>query len=269
MLKKLIICLGHPTRIGLYLNEKMWKSILELLLVAFIITIPYTVSLSLQKELSNQSVTNTVTFFNNYSEECDLEIKDGVLTGKNEILMAGYEAYVFFNPNNKTLDATYRSMPLLEFSKNKLILTFMGIKVYEKAYTDLAYNELSIKKMTMNDYNEISKLNEIFNDVFVSVRGRWVVANSTFMLVQAFVLALLSSLVLGLFSSFVNIGVPFKYRFKLALDSQFISLICILLSLLFSASWLEYVGVILSACYLISALSKIIRISIPKIGEER
>ena len=58
--------------------------------------------------------------------------------------------------------------------------------------------------------------------------------------------------------------VSYRFRFKAALDGQFISLLFIMFMLLFNTEFLRYVGIVFSAIYVIKSMLTIVRIEVRK-----
>jgi hypothetical protein len=56
--------------------------------------------------------------------------------------------------------------------------------------------------------------------------------------------------------------IPFRLRFKGALDSQIISMLCMLLMLLFEMEFIRYIGIIVSGIYFFIAITTIVKIEI-------
>lgn len=266
MFKKIMTCMSMPSRIGLYLNEKMYRSFFRLILCAIIATLPFTISLLNRTEISQTSKDIIVKEIVQIDEEFRLDIVNYKLIGEKELVYQGYDAVVCFNPNNKNTSNLVNAAeyPVLELNKDRVNLYVGSMCIYSQTYHDLEVKDLSFSKMMQTDYIEYDKFLSLLNTVFSSVHGVWVLAYSLFNFISMFVIALIVAFIMAIFSKFVNPVVGFKFRLKLALDSQYIFLLFAMLATLFSASFLEYIGLIFASFYTIKALSKIVRIEIRK-----
>lgn len=266
MFKKIMTCMSRPSRIGLYLNEKMFISFFRLILCAIIATLPFTIVLLSRTEINQTSKDIIVKEIIQIDEEFQLDIVDYKLTGEKELVYQGYDAVVCFNPNNKNTSnlVNVSEYPILEFNKDRVNLYVGSMCIYSKTYRDLEIKDLSFSKMMQTDYLEYDKFVSLLNTVFNSVHKVWVLAYSLFNFISMFIISVIVALILAIFSKFVNPVVGFKFRLKLALDSQYIFMFFAMLATLFSASFLEYIGLIFACIYTIKALSKIVRIEIRK-----
>ena len=154
MFKKLFICLTQPGKIGLYIFQKIRFSILFLAIFLLIATIPYGILFVIHGgNLSNVTVENIERTFMSNGLDFELEINNGLLTGKEGIAAGTNELILFINPNKEENPyALYDSgVPLIEFKEDKIIGSISGLVVFEKTYLDV--NLLDF------DFNEIMNLN--------------------------------------------------------------------------------------------------------------
>ena len=96
------------------------------------------------------------------------------------------------------------------------------------------------------------------------MKGQFVAINSFILYIDVLVTVLFSALILAVIVKFINPFIGFRFRFKGALDAQFISLLCLLLMILFQTEVFRYIGITLSVIYLFRAMLTIVRIEVKK-----
>ena len=109
----------------------------------------------------------------------------------------------------------------------------------------------------------------LINDVFETNKLYWTMYNYFTVLISAYASLIISALIISVFGGTINKFVAFKFRFKGALDAQFISIVFVLLAVLFNISYLEFVGMMLSVFYFMRGLRSIVRIEIKKINNNK
>ena len=263
---KMYICLFEPRKMGVFLGEKLFKSFIQLLLLAIIAITPIIVSLSFRDGISNSSRDEIENYLITKSLDTDLLIKDNTLTGSKGLAFLIDEAILFLNPKDEklTIDAEYATYHIIEFNPKGVRVDFFNNQIFSKTYSELNVGEIDFSKIEGADYLELSKLIDIINVCFNNVKVGWVIENSIIALFDLYLTLIISALVLAFLVKMVNPMIGFKFRFKAALDAQVISLLCLFLMMLLKAEFIRYIGVILSAIYLFIAMISIIRIEVQK-----
>lgn len=265
-IKKIYICLFEPRKIGMFLHEKIKVSILQLLLVSLIAILPYTISMVVTDEISNSSYKIVEKWVMEDSVDLDLEIKNGILSGSEDYTLLMNEAILYINPNDKELELSidYVLFQVIEFNKESVKTKLFGNTISEKTYKELGITELDFVKIMENDYIEFDRFISIVNDSFKSMKVGWIISNTLFALLEVFLTIVISAFFLAAVVKMFNPIVSYRFRFKAALDGQFISLLFIMFMLLFNTEFLRFVGIIFSAIYVIKAMLTIVRIEVRK-----
>lgn len=266
---KIYICLAEPRKIGFFMPEKIWKSLIQLLLLAIIAISPVIVENAFKDRVSDSSKSYIEEVFVANRISNGLILKDGTLTGDEGLAFPVNEALIFINPNGEQLEKNeYEYLPVIELATDKVNVYYLDILLYSLSYETIGVMNLSFEKMCNVDYIEIEKFMMIINESFDEGRAYWATANSLLALFEIYLSIIVTALFLTLITSLVNKMVGFKFRFKGALDSQFIYLFFVLLANLFGILYIEYIGTILSIIYLIRALMSIVMIKVEKKGVE-
>ena len=266
---KLYICLTEPRKMGFFMGEKKWKTFLQLFIMTFIALIPYLIRLSNTDELSNESVIRLKETLMTNEIEANIKLSGGFLSGDSPILVGSEEAVIFINPLDAELDtAEYSGYPVFEFNKESVNVYYQNMLIYESTYENLGYLDIDFNKILKSDYFEFSLFISLIDDVYKVTNNYWTGIDFAIALIMVYLSLIVSALILAAISSFVNGHVSFKFRFKGALDAQFIAVLFILFMHLFSVPVLEYVGISLSVIYLFRALRSIVRIEVRKIKKE-
>lgn len=266
---KLHICLVEPRKIGFFMPEKLWKSLIQLLLFSIIAISPVIIENVVNERVSESSKNYIQDVFMSKRIDNGLNLENGILTGDEGLAFVIEEAVIFINPNKEVLENDeYAYLPVIELASDKVNVYYLDILLYSLEYEDIGVINLSFKKMCNVDYIEFERFMSIINESFNEGKGYWATANSLLALFETYFSLIISALLLTLFSSIINKMIGFKYRFKGALDSQFIYLVFVLLSYLFNIVYIQYVGMILSIIYLFKALMSVVMIKVEKKGSE-
>lgn len=264
--KKMYIFLFEPRKIGVFLGEKMYKSILRLLLLALVAITPLIVSYAVKTEISSTSKNALAKFLMVEISETDFVIENGSFSGNDWEGVLIDECVIILNPNNMpiSLSSEYMIYHIVEFSSNGMSVSLLNNTMYAKTYQDLGVDKIDFSKIEKADYIEFDKFLKLVNIAFNEFKVNWIIENTLFNYVFVIFNVFFTALVLAFIIKLVNPIVAFKYRFKGALDCQVISLLAILLMLLFNAEFIRFIGVILSVVYLFIAMASIIRIEVQK-----
>ena len=265
--KKMYICLFEPRKIGFFLGEKLYKSFIHILLLAFIVVSPLVVELSLKEEISNNSHNIIENYLIRDAKGNDLLLKDNILIGKENSEGFAFlidEAILCFNPKNekREIGIEYATYHIIEFNKDKMDVIYLNNVVYSKTYEELGVTEIDFSKISDADYLELDKLIELINLGFKNFKVVWVITNSVILLIDIYITLILSALLMAFIFKIFSPMIPFRLRFKGALDSQIISMLCMLLMLLFKMEFIRYIGIIVSGIYFFIAITTIVKIEI-------
>lgn len=264
--RKMYICLFEPRMIGVFLGEKLYKSFLQLLLLTLIAISPLIVQTSLKNEISNASFDAIETQLMVNIKNTDLTIKNNTFSGSDGVAFFIEEAIIFLNPTNKSLKLNFdeEMYHIIEFFSEGLKVTYFGNIVFSKTYDELGVEAIDFYKISRADYLELDKFINLVNIAFKEFKVIWTLENILFNFIFVYFNVILTALLLALIIRMVNPIIAFKYRLKGALDVQVISLLSILLTMLFDAEFIRYIGVIASVIYLFIAMVSIIRIEVQK-----
>lgn len=270
-IKKIYICLFEPRKMGLYFGEKLYKSFLHVLLLTLIAILPVSISLAIRDGISNSSYESIETYLMEDSVGLDLKLSNGVLTGTKNFTIITDEAVLYVNPTGQDLklqdlklDIEYLTLHVIEMTKEGVEVSLLNNVSYKKTYEELGQTKIDFSKIAEADYIELDKFISIINTSFNSVKVSWVIINSLILLFDMYITILFSALILAFIVRIANPIIGFRFRFKGALDAQFISVLCLFLMILFKASFFRYIGIILSTIYLFRAMLAIVRIEVKR-----
>lgn len=266
---KMYICLTEPRKIGFFMGEKKWKSLLQLFLFLIIALTPFFIKETFNDKISDSSKTYLQKILMNKDIEANIKIENGTLIGDSAIAIQIDEGIVFINPNNEKLDSSdYKYLPVYEMNATGIKVTLIGNVLKEISYKQINFLSLDFNKIFRLDYVEFNYFIGLINNVYSQSKSYINLLNFVSLLVTGYISLIFSALIICLFGGTINKFVAFKFRFKGALDAQFISIFFILLSGLFNVSYLELIGVIFSVFYFTRGLTSIVRIEVRKIDKE-
>ena len=251
---------------GLFFGEKTFKSIIHILLFSLIVILPFTLSLLVNNEISNKSYRSIEQYLMEESVNTDLQITNGNLNGTKGVAFLIEEAILFINPLDEQLevDSEYELYHVIELNHTGLNVSLFDKSIYSKSYLDLGIGEIDFKKIEEADYIELDKLTSLINIGFLNMKAQFIAINSLMLYIDVIITVLFSALILAFIIKFINPFIGFKFRFKGALDAQFISLLCLFLMILFQSEVFRYAGIVLSFIYLFKAMLAIVRIEVKK-----
>ncbi len=274
MFKKLLICLTQPAKIGMYIFEKRRFSIIMLLVLLLIATIPYGIMIiANENRLYSESVDAIEQTFMQNGLDYELAIKDGLLTGEEGIAVGTTDVILFINPNQeKNPYAMYSSgIPTIEFKETTIVGTFSGLTVFNHTYAEVGLENFDFNDLMNVDYIAFHKFIGFVESLTVKFLAYTAVMDILATILQMFSLMLASAAIMALIVKLFHQFLPYRLRFKLALDSQVITVFAILLSFLFNQIHIITIGLFLSSMYLLRSLRSIVRVEVkktPKDGEE-
>lgn len=265
--KKVYICLFEPRKMGLYLGEKISRSILHLLLLCMIVISPLALKLISQEEITIASREHIEDVLVENIDSYDAHIKNGQLSGSKGLSFAIEEGLVFINPNDEDLkldNVEDVSSYIIEFNRQGVTVVFMNSVIHFNNYSDFGDIEIDFSKIADADYEELGKFLKVLNLTFESYRDGWVLTNMLFAYFELFITVIFHAFIMSLLVKMVNPLIKQRFRFKGALDAQFIFLVFMLFAVLFKASYLRYVGMFFACMYLFRAMSVIVRIEVKR-----
>lgn len=266
---KLQICLTEPRKIGFFMGEKKWKTLFQLLILMLVALSPLFIKLSLKDGFSEESIDyiQESLMFNDI--DADIVLRNGKLEGDNSILIGVNEAVVFINPNNQLLsDKQYSNYTVFELGNDNVNVYIEEKVVYSATYEELEYLDIDFNKIMKSNYLEFNRFISLLNRMYQETNSYWVIFGFGSAFINSCFSLIICALLLALMSSVINPSIKFKYRFKGALDAQFIYILFLLFRYLFDVEILEYIGILFTSIYLFRALSSILRIEVRKIKKE-
>lgn len=260
MLDKLKIVLFKPRFIGLYIKENIFKLLITIFVAISIVSIPSFITIANKDEISGTYESYLIDATTNASIK-NVYIEDYILYFDEEY---EYDAYYFNIVIGKqieleSLESIYVSKFLFDYDSVRFYVS--TIEVYSATYKELGVQSLDFELISTNNIVSVNKFVEIFNSVYKE--------NHTIIGVTSYAILFLGlafnvfgmSLVLAgislLFSRAPNNIMPFKYRYKMCLNAQFIYLLLFLLSSLFGFDIVSYVGTFIMSLYAFMALNSI------------
>ncbi|MFI3329556.1 MAG: hypothetical protein R3Y05_03590 [bacterium] len=256
MIRKIKIVLLQPRFIGLFIKEKVWKSLLMIFIASAISIIPGAITEINNKEISSDFRTELVTNMQN-ANVSDAKIEDGVLSYVDQYIIS----YTYFNViigGELNLDNLYTYNFI--FEEKDLTLYVSNIAVYSVSYEDLNITNLDFSLVKTTSLTESNKLIYIFNQLYIANKNVVSFYNITAYYIEVLFTIFTGALIMTCFTMIFNSSgniMPFKYRYKTCLNCQYIYIFSILLSFLYYNVYIQILGNFLMALYVVIATSSI------------
>lgn len=267
-IRKINICLSQPRKIGFFMGEKLWVSLLQLALFVVIATIPQIINLATTTEISSSSKDYIEEILMVNEIDNSIKFTGGKMEAEKGLQITTSDGIIFINPNKELLKSYDYPLIVYEFLTEKVVVSFSGIKLYEVSYAELGNPEIDFDKIYHTDYVELELFTGLIDSVYLKGFALWFVAGYLLVFFEIYSFIMMCALALALGAFVINSNISFRFRFKGALDAQFVNIVFVLLASLFNFIYLRYVGIVFSAIYAVLALISILRIEVKKMDEE-
>lgn len=259
MFDKLKIVLFKPRFIGLYIKENSFKLFLKMSLVILLVLIPGFIKNFVVNEISSEFSNYIITATIDAKIE-DVYISDNLLYNENEYVIDCYYFDVMIGGSVSSDNFESITVNKLLFDVDSIRFYVSNIEVY-----NVAYSELNVGDM---DFSNISKTNVVASNQYISVfnkiyKDNNIIISSFFssallfdLVINVLSMSLMLALLSFMFNKTTNI-MPFKYRFKITLNCQYIYLLSVFISLLYSNENIQFVGTFIMSFYAFKALNSI------------
>lgn len=258
MFERLYISVIHPTKIGLFVKDKLWVPFIYILSF-FVIALGMLALKTFQTNFFDPSpAREAIPIIVDATQSYDVKFENGKLSGQAvRVETPNYELY--FNADSVSRSYSY---PTFLFKENNVAVGYM-LEVVTYTYEELGYKLNfkfeNIKNNSGDDAYNFSILLDKLCDKFNPNYQR-----ASF-IVDAIYIVVMIAVYFGaalLFSYFTNPDINMPIRAKLCLYDIIISIFFIHFSIAFSASWLIYLGIITSIWHARWTFSRIIKIKL-------
>lgn len=256
-MKKLKIVLFKPRFIPLFIMEKTSKLILSIL-----VCIVVAISPAVIKQNFNNDISDIVkTIVSDQLQTANIEnanINDYKLSTQNTYEIDTY--YFILTIGEKEL--TSSPTPIIQFKEESVLISLSGVEVYSITYQELKLEELNFSEVNSLNVKEQAKFYKIFNDIYLNNKSLFIAGYAIYLVFDMaffiFLSALLMAFLTTIFDKNIKNEMPFKFKYKTALNCQYIYLFFVLLSLLYNTVYLQFVGNIFMIIYITQANKTII-----------
>lgn len=265
MIRRLSVSVGQPSRIGMYMKDKLWITLVFILIVSVLCSIPSIIKVSTYKGFDTNTVSTIGIVYENsknantenYTFLPNVQIKDYKLVGTE----TGGFNYETFGISINGKFPTY--MYDLCFLEDKVEILMGGITLKSYTYEELKLDNVDIYNLDSNDEDFVQVINAL-EYIFIDNKSIWTTVEITVSLVSNIISHFVIALIIALLISIGNF-IPYKYVFKLSLYGVTISQIFRLLATLFEFNILNFVGFVLAFIFMKKAMRNIIAIK-KKVG---
>ena len=258
MFDRLYISLIHPTKIGLFIKDKLWVPF-AYILSFFVIVLGMLAFKGFQTDYFNPSPSKQIVpMIIDNKNTYNVSFIDGKLQGESiRIETTDYVAY--FNVSSPQIVA---ATPTFMFHEKNVVVYYLfesSTFTYEELKFDGSFNFTNIKNKNADDIFQFSMLvDKICVNFNVKYQKAALITDAIYVI---FYMAITFGAVI-LFSFFTNPVIKMGFRAKLCLYDTLICFIFISLSIAFSTNWLIYIGLILAAMYARFTFSRIIQVKV-------
>ncbi len=255
MINKLKVVLSKPRLIGLYINENIIKSLLMLFIATLIVLIPPFIKISLNDSISSSFSTQLV---------------EGAITSKiNNCYISDNElftnqTYQFETSEFSVIIGQTDELSLyqtLQFDTNSIKYFLSNIEVYEITYEELNVKDIDFEEISYKNIIVANEFINIFNKLYQENKTVITLYNMSYIMLDLIIAVISSALFLTLISYIISSAaknlMPFKCRFKICLNCQYIYLLFILFSFLYNAYFFQYIGNLLMFIYVVLSIKSV------------
>lgn len=255
---KNILC--HPSRIGLYHKDSPLIVIVYLFLfLCFLIGILAIKTYNTDYfDYSDSNYIVSVICAN--KNESNIEYKDHKLTGNSFIIAdTNFECYFLANTDIKNV----KNSGLIFIMNEDNMDIYYSYKLLKNIkYSDISTDySFSIANVRANKTNDLYSIKGFYDYSFKNINNSYatgVFFSNILSILQYYFI--FSVLVLALYSYFINPAIQFGVRAKLVIYDSLIYFIVMFLSVVFEASFLQYVALIFPLIYCSMTFAHILRV---------
>ncbi|MCR5350329.1 MAG: hypothetical protein K6E20_04980 [Acholeplasmatales bacterium] len=256
-----IIC--HPSRIGLYFKDKVYVIIIHLVLFMGLLFGVAALD-SLYKPNSfgrNDSIDISETISNYFDSSKEVvEYKNYKMSGTSELSSGNFTLYVNREIADKNI-TTY----VLVFSEDKVSGYFKGSKEFDEAYSNLdsdysfTFENIS-KNNTKDKISFVEFLTPIIEE-YEQAHANYIFLTNVGTIIVYYIALLIAMFI---FSLLANPVIASKIRIKLVIYDSLIFFVVSSISVLFGATFLMYLALIMAVFYSNITFSHIIKVKVKK-----
>ncbi len=259
-MNRLYYALIHPSRIALFLRDKLYISIIYLIGFIILSVSPVIIKHSNSKYYFTNSEINYLV--NQIPNECNGEFKDNSFTIDTPFSITDEQNVIYNFDTNNTLKISSSNIVLV-FSSSSIIVYQNGNRIMNTSYSKVGVDDFSFDLVHSDSAHYYS-----FKNLFETIYNSYFKTNDitfTSQTIEDAIFTYLIILVLLYFITFLkNPYLKRSERFNIIVYSMTYSYIFIFLGNYFSMSLLPYIGAFFSTYCLVKALSSIKIIKLPK-----
>lgn len=258
MLDKIKDLIIHPKRIGLYYKDSFLKIFLYLAAL-FIILSGVTIIVCYNTAYFNHTHSKDISSAVIQMDDSNIlyDSNTSTLSG-NSISCEFDDKIIYFLANEAQIKRSNKM--IFNFKADRIELTFSSLKFASIEYKDIDIKDFSLKGVQEFNDAEIIKFEEFMDVVFQRANKGYAVFTSFDTITMNLMLYGIVVLV-GLLSAwFRKPEINSTVRFKLVLYSTSVYFIVMLLSVLYSATWIQYVAMGLPIIYCNITFSRIVKV---------
>lgn len=264
MFDRIRICICHPKLIGLYYKDSFLR-IFSYILCLFCLFVGVCAAISYNTDhFTYEDIKPVVRLLiqGSFEKKSDVvyDRETGLLTG-TPVSYAAEGFIVDF-----LTDSNYASTKkiVFRFKKDTAEVLYNGFVLGRFTYAQLSADDFSVAEIQKGQVRDTVR----FQDMTDTLLNRVNTPYGTFYLMEGISVGIIYFVIMFIIamasSYFMNPTIAGKIRIKLVLYSVSVFYVVMLFSLLFNASWLQYVALILPLLYSNITFSHIIRVEVKK-----
>lgn len=258
MLDKLKIVLFKPRFIGLYIKENFLLLILKLLVTIFVCLLPTYFTICSINEISSDFRSYLTTNITSASIE-NTVIDNFVLKTENAYNIDGF--YFDIIIGNEIEEDSYSSFneTKLIFDETKVTFYVSSFEFYSVSYEEMNLESLDFEQISPTNLENLNKFINVFNFIYKDNHNFISVVLCASVTLELIISVFGTALILAGISLIFNKRnvMPFIFRYKMCLNSQYIYLALILVGSLYGFDIVSYVATFVMSIYALVALNSI------------
>ncbi|MBQ3253867.1 MAG: hypothetical protein IJA65_04850 [Acholeplasmatales bacterium] len=258
---RLIDCLCHPSRVGLYYKDKIHILIIYLVSFCLALTSIMVINSYSSSYFSKSASDNVSQMIINSEDKANILYENNILTGDELVITSdNYEAY-FFKSNFKK----NTSKIIMHFQEEKVDIFYGIYKLNTYLYSESTAKGFNLENVQNGILKDTLEFEAIVSGAFDSVDKAMSHMNFYMNMVNVFFTYVVILVIGIIYSYFTNPTIQTGYRIKLCIYSSLIFFVIMIFSILFSISWLQYVAFALPVFYIGITFSHIVKVNVKKV----
>lgn len=247
----------HPRLLGLYYKDKIIKPII-LVICSFIMFMIFSVIIALNTEHLKYDDTKIVSDLISRSNSADVEFDSRTSSFSGNPVK--FESNTFVVDFLSVENYAESEKMVMRFNAKNMDFIYNGYVLGTYTYSNYNIESFSIKLLQKGEMRNTIEFQNLLYDLFLDINkdySKIIIANDAVVCFGYYIIILIVALVISYFN---NPEIQGRIRVKLCMYSTLVYFLVMIIAIIYSAQWLQYVALGLPLIFTNITFSRIIRV---------